>query len=114
MKSKLAIGSARILVLVSLSAASFFSQAPPMFSQAPPIDARKLYASQCSGCHGADARGTDRGPALAASKSVRARSFQQLRTFIRRGAAGAGLPGFDLPSEQLDALTVLIRSLHAP
>ncbi len=74
----------------------------------------KLYASLCAGCHGADAHGTDRGPGLAASKSVRARPFMQLRTFIRRGAPGAGMPGFDLPSEQLDALTTLLLSLNAP
>ena len=77
-------------------------------------EAQQLYASQCAGCHGADAHGTDRGPGLAASKSVRARPFSQLRTFIRRGAPAAGMPGFDLPPGQLDALTALLLSLNAP
>ena len=85
-----------------------------LFSQNSLVEGQKLFASKCTGCHGADAHGTDRGPGLAASKNVRARSFQTLRTFIRRGAPEAGMPGFDLPSEQLDALTALLISLNPP
>jgi PQQ-dependent dehydrogenase (methanol/ethanol family) len=85
-----------------------------LFGQSSLAEGQKLFATKCTGCHGADAHGTDRGPALAASKNVRARSFQTLRTFIRRGAPDAGMPGFDLPSEQLDALTALLLSLNPP
>ena len=96
----------KIAISLALSAASLLSQNLP--------EGQKLYASQCAGCHGADAHGTDRGPGLAGNRRVRARSFQQLRASIRRGAPAAGMPGFELPSEQLDALTALVRSLNAP
>ena len=77
-------------------------------------DGQKIFAGQCAGCHGADAHGTDRGPGLAASRRVRSRSVQQLRDFIRKGAPGSGMPAFDLPADQLDALAALLRSLNAP
>ena len=67
-------------------------------------EGEKLYARQCAGCHGADAHGTDRGPGLAANRRVRSRSVRQLRDFIRKGAPGSGMPAFDLPAAELDAL----------
>jgi len=77
-------------------------------------DGRKSFAAQCAGCHGADAQGTDRGPGLAANRRVRSRSAQQLRDFIRKGAAGSGMPAFALPVDELDALAALLLSLNAP
>src|SRR6476646_490471 len=77
-------------------------------------EGQKLFASQCAGCHGADAHGTDRGPGLASNRRVGSRSLQQLRAFIRKGAAGSGMPAFDLPTAQLDALAALLHSLNAP
>src|SRR5258706_12531701 len=74
----------------------------------------KLSASQCAGCHGADAHGTDRGPGLAANRRVRSRSVQQLRDFIRKGTPGSGMPAFNLPDAQLEALASLLHSLNAP
>ena len=44
---------------------------------------------------------------------VAARS-NQLRDFIRKGAPGSGMPAFDLPAAQLDALAALLHSLNAP
>src|SRR5436190_5011507 len=83
-----------------------------LFAQAP--DGRQLFAGQCAGCHGADAHGTYRGPGLAANRRVRSRSVQQLRDFIRKGALGSGMPAFDLPADQLEALAALLHSLNAP
>src|SRR5260370_41322817 len=85
-----------------------------LFGQDDLAEGQKLYGSHCAGCHGADARGTDRGPGLAANKRVRARSVEQLRIFIRDGVPDAGMRGFDLPREQLYALPALLRSLNAP
>src|ERR1041385_4922260 len=74
----------------------------------------KAFAQRCSGCHGADARGSDRGPALAGSRRVRNRSIQQLRDLIHDGIPGTGMPPFDLPAKELDALAALVYSLNAP
>src|SRR5437899_2450224 len=86
---------------------------PALLSAQNP-DGQKLFASQCAGCHGADAHGTDRGPGLASNRRVRSRSLQQLRDYIRKGASGSGMPAFDLPTAQLDALAALLHSLNAP
>ena len=83
-------------------------------SAQPAVDARKSFAARCAGCHGADARGTDRGPGLAKSSRLRTRSVDQLRNFIRKGAPTTGMPPFDLPADELDALAALVRSLNAP
>jgi mono/diheme cytochrome c family protein len=94
-----------MILVRALSPALLFGQNP---------EGEKLFAGQCAGCHGADAHGTDRGPGLAANRRVRSRSIQQLRHFIRRGAPGSGMPAFDLPGAQLDALAALLRTLNAP
>src|SRR5260370_21971099 len=83
-----------------------------LFAKNP--EGQKSFAGQCAGCHGADAHGTDRGPGLAANRRVHSRSVQQLRDFIRKGAPGSGMPAFDLPADQLEALAVLLHSLNAP
>jgi PQQ-dependent dehydrogenase (methanol/ethanol family) len=85
-----------------------------LFSQNSAIDASKLFAEKCAGCHGADARGTDRGPALAGSRRLRGRSTMQLRSTIRKGVVTSGMPPFDLADDQLDTLAALVRSLNAP
>src|SRR5437762_14292674 len=86
------IASNRSMILaLALSPALSFAQNP---------EGGKLFATQCAGCHGADAHGTDRGPGLAANRRVRSRSVQQLRDFIRKGASGSGMPAFDLPRSE--------------
>src|SRR2546426_2407370 len=97
--------SRSMIVACTLSPVLLFGQNP---------DGQKLFAGECAGCHGADAHGTDRGPGLAANRRVRSRSVQQLRDFIRKGAPGSGMPAFDLPAAELDALAALLRSLNAP
>jgi len=71
----------------------------PTLTLAQAGNARKLFADHCAGCHGADARGSDRGPALAFNLRVRRRSVEQLRDFIRKGAPSSGMPAFALPIE---------------
>ncbi len=74
---------------------------------------RQTYSKLCSGCHGEDARGSEQGPALAGSQSVRRRSAQNLRNTIKNGIPAAGMPGFDLPSGTVDALVNMVVSLNA-
>ncbi len=76
-------------------------------------DARQDFAKRCGVCHGADGRGTERGPSLAKSRQVRLRSVDELRAVIRTGIPGAGMPPFDLPPAELNLLTSFVRSLNA-
>lgn len=91
----------RLLVPLLVSAASFAQ------------DGHQIFAARCSVCHG-DGHGTERGPNLANNRRVRTQSFEQLRAVIRNGMPSTGMPAFDLPTPELDAVTRMVRSLSAP
>jgi PQQ-dependent dehydrogenase (methanol/ethanol family) len=74
----------------------------------------KIFAVQCAGCHGADAHGTDHGPPLAEVRGLRDRSIVWIRHVIHNGIPGGGMPSFDLPADELDALAALVHSLNSP
>ncbi|MBL8174226.1 MAG: PQQ-binding-like beta-propeller repeat protein [Bryobacterales bacterium] len=75
-------------------------------------DIRPTYDKLCAGCHGLDARGTQQGPGLSGNFRLRRRSNQQLRNIIVKGVPSAGMPPFNLPDAQLDALVALVVSLN--
>jgi PQQ-dependent dehydrogenase (methanol/ethanol family) len=77
-------------------------------------EGNQIFVARCGGCHGADARGSDRGPALADVRRLRSQSLLQLRDIIQKGIPGTGMPPFDLPAPELDALAALVRSLNGP
>ena len=72
----------------------------------------QLFSEHCTACHGDDATGTDRGPALARSRRLRTRSAAEIHDIIHHGTPG-GMPPFDLPEPQLQALAGFIRSMNA-
>jgi len=76
-------------------------------------DGRDLFTLHCSVCHG-DGHGTERGPNLANNRKLRGRSADEVRAMIRNGTPAAGMPAFDLPAAELDALTRLVRGFSAP
>ena len=78
----------------------------------PVPDAMKLYEQRCAVCHGDDASGSDRGPALSRSRSLRTRSLDEIHDIIQNGTAG-GMPPFALPEDQLQALAGFVRSMNA-
>jgi len=90
----------RIVPLLLIAAALAVADPPPLFTQ------------RCAVCHGADAGGTDRGPALTANRRLRGRGGSDIAGTIRNGTPG-GMPAFPLPDEQLSPLTEYIRSLNA-
>jgi len=73
---------------------------------------KQLFVQRCAVCHGADAGGTDRGPALAGNRRLRMRSSSDIANIIRNGTPG-GMPGFALPEDQVSALAAYVRSLNA-
>src|SRR5437879_8996719 len=75
---------------------------------------QRSFAEHCVACHGENADGTDQGPRLAGSRSVRSRSVAQLRTFINQGAPSSGMPAFHLPAVELDELASYVHSLNSP
>ena len=67
------------------------------------------YGKYCAACHADSATGTDRGPGLIDTRSLRARSQTQIRDIIRNGTRG-GMPAFPLADAELDELA---RSVHS-
>ena len=83
-----------------------------MLAQTGPPDAAKLYGQRCAACHGDDASGSDRGPALSRSRRLRALTTSDIHNIIQKGTSG-GMPPFPLPDDQLQALAGFIRSMNA-
>src|SRR5260370_19938990 len=100
--------NAASVMMLALSPAVLLGQSLP----ASPAEGQKIYAERCVGCHGADARGTDQAPGLAGIPRMRGRSVQKLRDVIRNGIPGTGMPPFDLPARELDALAGFVHSLN--
>ena len=103
---------AAVMVAFIDSLVPLFAQNPPA---APPDLARgqKVYAERCVGCHGADFRGTDQGPGLRGNPLMRRMSVQRLHNIIKNGIPNTGMPPFDLPAPDLDALAPFVRSLNS-
>ena len=72
----------------------------------------EAYRKYCAACHADNASGTDRGPNLIGSRSLRRRSEQQIRDLIRTGTRG-GMPAFPLADTELDVLARTVRSWNA-
>ena len=70
------------------------------------------YGKVCAACHGAGANGTDRGPSLIGSRSLRSRTEAQIAGIIRNGTRG-GMPAFALADFELSILAKAVRSWNA-
>ena len=62
----------------------------PLISQQSP----ELFARNCAGCHGENARGTAKAPGLEMNLRVAEQSVDQLSSFLERGNVAAGMPSF--------------------
>ena len=71
--------------------ASLLVFASCLLSQAQTIPA--TYQKYCAACHADSATGTDRGPGLIATRSLRSKSAAQIRDVILKGTNGDGYPG---------------------
>jgi cytochrome c oxidase cbb3-type subunit III len=125
------------MAVISVSAAAWLSaqapastqapQTPPQqprgASQKPPttvtpqsypaaqVDAgRPLFSSRCGFCHGRDAAGGETGPDLTRSMLV-AEDVRgdKLAPVIRSGRTDKGMPGFNLPQADMDAVVAFIH-----
>ncbi len=68
---------------------------------------RKLFASHCASCHGADGGGGEYGPDIADVRGLSHRNAN-LAEFIKSGNPDGGMPAFPLPQQDIDALAALV------
>jgi PQQ-dependent dehydrogenase (methanol/ethanol family) len=73
--------------------------------------AKAQYEHTCALCHGGEAEGTDRAPALANSRSLRSSDETEIASVIQNGRNG--MPPFPLPQIQLESMAHFIRSMNA-
>ena len=76
------------------------------------ITAPPQFAQVCALCHGGDAQGTDRAPALLNNRQLRGMSETDISGIIRNGRGN--MPAFSsLPAEALAQLARYVRALNA-
>lgn len=82
---------------------------PLMAQQSAP----HAFTINCAGCHGEQARGTSKGPALAGSQFVAAQTIEQLKLFLERGKIVAGMPSFaDISASDMAAVVGYLHSVN--
>jgi putative heme-binding domain-containing protein len=85
--------------------------APVVAAQSPDLEqGRRLYESQCGGCHGPLGNG-GRGANLAQPRLRRASDDQALSTIIRRGIRGTEMPGSVLTPSQVSSVAAYVKTL---
>jgi PQQ-dependent dehydrogenase (methanol/ethanol family) len=99
---------------VGLICTSLFSGRNSVLSAPRSANGTKIFALQCAGCHGTDARGTDQGPPLLGNSGLRKRSISWIRHVIHNGIPSGGMPAFNLAPSDLDALAALVHLLNSP
>src|SRR3954447_13646713 len=81
----------------------------PLYAQTS-SSAPKDFLTLCAACHGEGANGTERGPALIDSRSLRMRSTNQISDLIRTGKGA--MPPFGLSAERLQILATWVHTLN--
>ncbi len=71
-----------------------------------------VFTRHCAGCHGSAARGTAKGPGLAANPRLAGLSAAEIQAVIQRGFPDSGMPPFDLRAAELDAVARYVRDIN--
>jgi putative heme-binding domain-containing protein len=69
------------------------------------------YLALCVSCHGEDGSGGGHGPGFVDVRQPRATSQEAVRDLILNGIQGAGMPPFQIPSEQAGAIAAYVMRL---
>ncbi|RXH54565.1 c-type cytochrome [Granulicella sibirica] len=83
----------------------------PGFGQAAADRGAEVFGRSCAGCHGADGKGSDRGPSIATMPTTIARSDADLIGIVHDGISGKGMPPFSFLGD--DSITAVVKHLRA-
>jgi len=109
-RKEFAKASLLLAVIVALAISISYAAAQDAGSGAAPGSVKEQFDRTCALCHGTNAEGADRGPALAHNRRLRTSSENEIADVIRNGRGG--MPSFPLPSSQIQALAHFVRSLN--
>src|SRR6202162_5909430 len=99
----------RISALI-FSFALFWNQATAQTAET----GRRQYQARCVGCHGEDGTGGGHGPNIVDVRRPRAASKNEVRDLILKGIPDGGMPAFQIPAEEADAIAVFVMTLKTP
>ena len=74
-------------------------------------DTQTLFNDRCGICHGGEAMGTDRGPALVNNRRLGSRTDTEIAATIRNGTP-RGMPTVPLPDAEVARLAAYVRALN--
>jgi PQQ-dependent dehydrogenase (methanol/ethanol family) len=75
---------------------------------------RRPYQARCAGCHGDDGTGGGHGPNIVDVRRPRATSKDAMRDLILKGIPDGGMPAFQIPTAEADAIAVFVMTLKTP
>lgn len=93
-----------------LSALLFAAVLPLAYAEDRLAAGAALFRSNCAFCHGPDGSG-GRGPSLISARIVRNTTDEAMKGIVKNGIPGTGMPGFDLESDEIDAVVAAVRHL---
>ena len=90
------------------------SPCTPLSLTAQTVDSgKRLYQGLCVGCHGEDGSGGGHGPSFLDVRRPRATSREAVRNLILKGIPDGGMPAFQMPDEQADAIAAYVMTSEA-
>jgi len=95
---------------LAICVALFGSQATAQTADA----GRRPYQARCAGCHGEDGTGGGHGPNIVNLRRPRATSKNEVRDLILKGVLDGGMPAFQIPTAEADAIAVFVMALKTP
>jgi PQQ-dependent dehydrogenase (methanol/ethanol family) len=90
--------------------ALFFSHAAAQSA----ADGKRQYQARCSGCHGDDGSGGGHGPNIVDVRPSRATSKEAVIGLILKGIPDAGMPAFQISSEEAETIATYVMALKSP
>jgi PQQ-dependent dehydrogenase (methanol/ethanol family) len=75
---------------------------------------RRPYQARCVGCHGEDGTGGGHGPNIVDVRRPRATSKEAVRDLILKGIPDGGMPAFQIPSAEAEAIAAFVMTLKTP
>ena len=73
----------------------------------------QVFDQHCAGCHGVEARGTAKGPALTTNPRIAQMPVGELSVFLEHGDPAGGMPAFaDLGAKELASLAHYLKVLN--
>ena len=101
-------------ILVLLAGAQQHDTSPNSAASKTLISGKRLFGTNCAGCHGLDARGGEHAPNIATNPELQRMSDAELFRIVHDGAASGTMPAFGsiLSTSEIRSVVVYLRSLQ--